>query len=161
MSNFDTLFPTIIYKKDNPKLISESVKILAKKICFEQGDYAFQSKCISTIKTNNNILELPDFYRIKKAVEESIKESIKNYDKTKFKITNIATDTDVKPTNYFPIYKLNQDIFDDFKNDYNSDGDPFTFQLGDDYYSNMLSKDVKNEKKFFFLIIFNKVLFVI
>ena len=80
-------------------------------------------------------------------LEESIKESIKNYDKTKFKITNIATDTDVKTTNYFPIYKLNQDIFDDFKNDYNSDGDPFTFQLGDDYYSNMLSKDVKNEKK--------------
>ena len=85
MSNFDTLFPTIIYKKDNPKLISESVKILAKKICFEQGDYAFQSKCISTIKTNNNILELPDFYRIKKAVEESIKEYCKHmkFDMTK------------------------------------------------------------------------------
>ena len=77
MSNFDALFPTIIYKKDNPKLISESVKILAKRICFEQGDYAFQSKCISTIKTNNNILELPDFYRIKKSVEESIKEYCK------------------------------------------------------------------------------------
>jgi len=85
MNNFDTLFPTIIYKKDNPKLVSESAKILAKRICFEQGDYAFQSKCISTIKTNNNILEIPDFYRIKKAVEESIKEYCKymKFDMTK------------------------------------------------------------------------------
>ena len=85
MKNFDTLFPTIIYKKDNPKLISESAKILAKRICFEQGDYAFQSKCISTIKSNNKILDLPDFYRIRKAVDESIQEYCKymKFDMTK------------------------------------------------------------------------------
>jgi len=79
-------------------------------------------------------------------LEESIKKSIKNFDKTKFKITNIATDTGVEINVSFPIYKLNQDIFDDFKNNYNSN-EQFTFQLGDDYYSNMLSIDVKNEKK--------------
>ena len=77
MKKFDCHFPTVIYQKDNPKLISESIKIEAKRICFNQGDYAFQSKCISTIKTNNNILELPDFYRIKKIIEESIQEYCK------------------------------------------------------------------------------------
>lgn len=77
MNKFDSLFPTVIYKKDNPKLINDSLKIISKKICFEQGDYAFQSKCISTIKTNNNILELPDFHIIKNEVEESIKEYCK------------------------------------------------------------------------------------
>jgi len=44
MSNFDTLFPTIIYKKDNPNLVSDDLKSLTRKICFENGDYEFQSK---------------------------------------------------------------------------------------------------------------------
>lgn len=77
MRSFDTLFPTIIYRKDNPNLITESTKIISKKICFEQGDYAFQSKCISTVKTNNKILDLPDFHEIKKTVENSILEYCK------------------------------------------------------------------------------------
>ena len=50
-------------------------------------------------------------------------------------ITNIATDTDVKTTNYFPeIYKLNQDIFDHFKNAFILvTVILFHFSLGDDY----------------------------
>ena len=80
-------------------------------------------------------------------LEKSIEKSINNFDNTKFKITNIATDTGVKTTDSFPIYKLNQDIFDDFKDDYNSKSEPFTFQLENDYYSNMLSEDVKSKDK--------------
>lgn len=80
-------------------------------------------------------------------LEESIKESIKNYDKTKFKITNIATDTNVKTNDNYPIYKLNQDIFDDFKITYDNKTEPFTFKLGSEFYSNMLSEYVKNEEK--------------
>jgi len=74
MSNFDTLFPTIIYKKDNPNLVSDDLKSLARKICFENGDYEFQSKCISTIRTYQKVLDLPEFQEIKTEIQNSIKE---------------------------------------------------------------------------------------
>jgi len=102
--------------------------------CLYYSSNVTRSATTNTNNTNNSNLET------------SIEKSINNFDKIKFKITNIATDTG-KTTNSFPIYKLNQDIFDDFKNNYNSNSEPFTFQLENDYYSNMLSKDVKSIDK--------------
>jgi|5B_taG_2_1085324.scaffolds.fasta_scaffold111864_1 uncharacterized protein (TIGR02466 family) len=70
----DTLFPTTIYRKDCPRLISESLKITARRICLNEGDYEFQSKCISTVRTNCNILEHPEFFRVRKEITKSIQE---------------------------------------------------------------------------------------
>ena len=98
--------------------------------------------------SSNNTRSTNDDDDNNKLLTTSIKKSIKNYDNTKFKITNIATYTGVKNDD-FPIYKLNQDIFDDFKISYNSKSDDlsFTFELGNEFYSNILSHEVKEDEK--------------
>lgn len=72
--HIDTLFPTTIYTKDCRNLISEDHKTTAKAICFENGDYEFQSKCISTVRSNLNVLEHPRFDKIKNQINSSIKD---------------------------------------------------------------------------------------
>jgi uncharacterized protein (TIGR02466 family) len=70
----DTLFPTTIYVKDCPRLIKESLKITARRICLNEGKNEFQSQCISTIRTNSNILNHPDFFKVRKEITKSIQE---------------------------------------------------------------------------------------
>ena len=73
----DSLFPTTVYVNDCRRLVSESLKITAKRICLEKGEHAFQSQCISTINTECNILNHPDFFKVRNQVSKSIEEYCK------------------------------------------------------------------------------------
>ena len=59
-----TLFPCqIMYKESS--LVDKNILQIAEKIIRENEDTPFYSKCISTVNTKNDILELPEFYEIK------------------------------------------------------------------------------------------------
>jgi len=71
MSNevyFDVLFPTFVLYSDNTNIVTDEIVKLSKKIITENADKPYYSNCTSTVKTNGNILEMPAFADIKKAI---------------------------------------------------------------------------------------------
>lgn len=138
--------------------VTHNIEYVIKKnykyVTGEEGEIqkynVLSEKELDCLYYSSNVARSADLNLNNSNLKISINNSIKNYDNTKFKITNIATDTGVKINDNFPIYKLNQDIFDDFKVNYDSNigqFGQFTFELGSEFYSNMLSKDVKSKEK--------------
>jgi uncharacterized protein (TIGR02466 family) len=59
-----TLFPChVMYKESD--LVTKELIALSKQIIIENSDNPFYSKCISTVKTKSDILELPEFKKVK------------------------------------------------------------------------------------------------
>ena len=149
---------TYEYYLSNLKLnipVTNNIEYVIKKnykyVTGEEGEIqkynVLSEKELSCLYYSSNVARSADLNNNNSNLKISIEESIKNYDNTKFKITNIATDTGVKTNDNYQIYKLNQDIFDDFKVNYDSNIGQFTFELGSEFYNNMDLNDVKKEEK--------------
>lgn len=62
--NMLTLFPCqVMYKESD--LVNDNIIKIAKNVATKYSDTPFYSKCISTVRTKNDILELPEFQHIK------------------------------------------------------------------------------------------------
>jgi hypothetical protein len=66
------LFPSVVYHRDEPKIITNEIKKLSKELCFEYGNQPFITKCLSTVDTYNRVLDLPEFSTIREYVVQGI-----------------------------------------------------------------------------------------
>ena len=60
-----TLFPCHVMYREDKNLVTEDLVSVSRRIIKDNVDTPFYSKCISTIRTKNNVLELPEFANVK------------------------------------------------------------------------------------------------
>jgi len=63
--NILTLFPCHVMYREQKELVTDEILTVSRKIIENNADTPFYSKCISTIRTQNNILDLSEFGEIK------------------------------------------------------------------------------------------------
>ena len=78
----ERLFPTYVVYSDNHGVVNDGLVNLSKKIIEDHSDVPFFSPCYSTVNTFDNVLEIPAFSEIKKAITRTLTVYI---DKTKIK----------------------------------------------------------------------------
>jgi uncharacterized protein (TIGR02466 family) len=79
------LFPTVIYQKNNKKLINQKIIKKSKEICKQYGENIFITKCLTTVYTYPNVLNLPEYSKIKEFITSGVSDYINfmQFDKTK------------------------------------------------------------------------------
>lgn len=60
-----TLFPCHVMYKEEKSLVTKDLISTSKEIVINNADAPFHSKCISTVRTKSDILDLPEFANIK------------------------------------------------------------------------------------------------
>lgn len=79
------LFPTVIYQKDNENLVNKHIIKISKDICKEYGKNSFITKCLTTVETYGNVLDLPEYEDIRTFIISGISDYVNfmGFDKTK------------------------------------------------------------------------------
>jgi uncharacterized protein (TIGR02466 family) len=79
------LFPTVIYQKNNKNLVNQKIIKKSKELCDQYGKHIFITKCLTTASTYSNVLDLPEYSKIKEFITSGVSDYINfmQFDKTK------------------------------------------------------------------------------
>lgn len=78
------LFPSLVVFDDVEPIVTEDIQNWAKTICFEKGKHSYETRCLSTVNTAANILELEEMQPLVEPINKCIAEFISamKYDTT-------------------------------------------------------------------------------
>jgi len=76
------LFPSLVVFDNVEPLITREMQDWAKTICYERGKHSYETRCLTTVNTAANILELPELESLVSPILECVSEYINqmNYD---------------------------------------------------------------------------------